>query len=213
LGLKLFMEDNMAYLPDSTIRSLCFKKVLDGNNKWKSVPCENALIKPFIERTVINGCSGGLSSHGYDITIAEDAVLKPGDFLLASSIEYFQMPNNLVGTVHDKSTMVRQGLHVHNTVIEAGWYGFLTLELKNQHPWWKRLFQFVGMYKKCTLHIKRGSPIAQVMFALTVTPCEQPYSGKYQNQAAGPQQARKEIGNVPVGNHTQEYPSVWEDFL
>jgi dCTP deaminase len=35
--------------------------------------------------------------------------------------------------------------------------------------------------------IKKGSPIAQIVFMRLEEPTEQPYSGKYQNQAMGPQ--------------------------
>ena len=42
-----------------------------------------------------------------------------------SSIEFFNMPKYLVGIVHDKSSLARQGLSVFNTVIEPGWKGYL----------------------------------------------------------------------------------------
>ena len=64
---------------------------------------------------------------------------------------------------------------VHNTVIEPGWNGYLTLELKMHALRFKR--------------IKRGTAIAQVVFHRLEEPAEQPYTGKYQNQAPGPQKA------------------------
>jgi dCTP deaminase len=97
-----------------------------------------------------------------------------GRFLLASSFEYFQMPNDLIGEVKDKSTWARQGLSVFNTVIEPGWEGYLTLELV--------------YHGQETLYIPSGSGIAQVIFYETTVPAS--YIGKYQNQESGPQQAR-----------------------
>jgi dCTP deaminase len=135
-------------------------------------------VEPFEDRKVFEGMSYGLSSAGYDIRIAEDTHLAPGEFSLASSIERFWMPFSLLGIVHDKSTWARKGIAVQNTVIEPGWRGYLTLELTNHSD--KYVF------------IKSGSPIAQVVFHLLDHPTEQPYQGKYQDQQAGPQHARSE---------------------
>jgi dCTP deaminase len=73
---------------------------------------------------------------------------------LASAIEEFDMPNNLIGIVHDKSTWARRGLSVFNTVIESGWKGFLTLELV--------------YHGDEELIIPAGAGIAQVMFHQTM---------------------------------------------
>lgn len=89
-----------------------------------------------------------------------------GNFVLASAIERFIMPPDLVGIVHDKSTWARQGLSVFNTVIEPGWEGYLTLELafRGNEP----------------VHIPAGAGIAQVIFHETFERAA--YAGKYQNQ-------------------------------
>lgn len=138
-----------------------------------------------------HGVSYGLAEAGYDIRIAEEitftaidgydsvsvnGITKKGRFTLASSIEEFQMPENLVGVVHDKSTHARRSLSVFNTVLEPGWCGVLTLEL---------VFHGQG-----ELHIPAGSGIAQVLF--TEIQVNSAYTGKYQKQAAGPQEARYE---------------------
>lgn len=137
-------------------------------------------VDPFCERGVVGGMSFGLSAAGYDIRIAETRLLYSGCFSLASSIERFKMPPNLLGIVHDKSTWARRGLAVQNTVIEPGWEGYLTLELT---------------YHENTddaLRIEAGMPIAQIVFHILDHPTDQPYTGKYQNQEAGPQAARLE---------------------
>ena len=137
---------------------------------------------PFCERTTHEGMTYGLGPAGYDVRIAEDVVLKSGDFVLASTIERFDMPRNLLGIVHDKSTWARRGLSLFNTVIEPSWRGVLTLELANQKPF----------LPHDTITIKAGSPIAQVVFHLLDEPTDQPYpeDGKYMDQEAGPQIAR-----------------------
>jgi len=137
-------------------------------------------IEPFVERTVHPaGMSYGLSHAGYDVRIAESVVLWPKEFELASTIERFQMPNDLIGMVHDKSSWARRGLSLFNTVIEPGWYGYLTIELVNNNL-------------NEGLIIPAGTPIAQIVFMRLTEPTESPYKGKYQNQEAGAQPWRKE---------------------
>lgn len=130
-----------------------------------------------------HGVSFGLSEAGYDIRLRQDVefYINPWTkaiqdrFILASAIEEFQMPDDLVGIVHDKSTWARRGLSVFNTVIEPGWNGFLTLEL---------VYHGNGQ-----LIIPAGAGIAQVIFHRTE--CKAQYSGKYQNQEDKPVSAKE----------------------
>lgn len=131
-------------------------------------------ITPFHERTKEFGMSYGLSAAGYDIRIAEDIELINGTFCLASSLEYFNMPDDVLAYVKDKSTWARQGLAVQNTVIEPGWKGYLTLELTNHT-------------RDKLIVLRKGMPIAQIIFHRLDFATEQPYDGKYQNQQAGAQ--------------------------
>ena len=137
------------------------------------------------------GVTHGLSEAGYDIRIKQEVRFRDkcvgafvpsehppmyapkrvyGGFILASTIEEFDMPPGLVGVVHDKSTWARRGLSVFNTVIEPGWKGFLTLELvyHGSEP----------------LTIPAGSGIAQVVFHRTSDVAN--YTGRYQNQKDEP---------------------------
>lgn len=134
-----------------------------------------------------HGVSHGLGEAGYDIRIKQEIVfsgphgtiwvrdgensfIHNGRFVLASAMEEFDMPTDLVGIVHDKSTWARQGLSVFNTVIESGWKGHLTLELV--------------YHGADTLCIPAGAGIAQVVFHHTA--CKAAYDGKYQNQEDKP---------------------------
>ncbi len=136
------------------------------------------IVSPFVigGRHEPSNTSVGLSACGYDLQLAEDVQINRGEFILASAVEYFNMPKNVVGIVHDKSTWARRGLAVQNTVIEPGWRGFLTLELT--------------MHGRHGAKISRGAGIAQVVFHFLDEPTEMPYEGKYQDQQAGPQGAR-----------------------
>lgn len=173
-------------------------------------------VAPIEERQRAYGMSYGLGPAGYDVRIAETTWVWPGRFVLASTIEYFQMPSDLLGTVHDKSTLIRCGVAMQNTVIEPGWRGYLTIEI-TKHGWrgrprpvvqghwvedgldkvalwesgdglWARLGKrFLSHWPIFRLHA--GMPIAQVLFDRLEEPAEQPYTGKYQDQAAGAQVA------------------------
>jgi dCTP deaminase len=129
------------------------------------------------DKNKAHGVSWGLTEAGYDIRVKQTiSFFKDcgSTFVLASSVEEFDMPNDLVGIVHDKSTWARQGLSVFNTVIEPGWKGFLTLELV--------------YHGSSYLTVPEGSGIAQVIFhQLTDSSC---YTGKYQDQEDLPVKAK-----------------------
>jgi dCTP deaminase len=137
------------------------------------------LLAPFVERSVSpGGRSFGLSSASYDVRIDQDVIIPPHSFVLASTVERFNMRNDLAGTVRDKSTWARVGLAVQNTHLDPGWCGYLTLELFN--------------HSDAEIRIAKNEPIAQIVFELLDRPTELAYSGKYQNQERGPQSARHE---------------------
>ncbi len=137
--------------------------------------CVRRPLEPFHERTKLNGLTFGVGPAGYDVRIAESIYIHPGEFMLASTIERFDMPLDMQAVIHDKSTWARLGLGVFNTVIDPGWRGFLTLELVN--------------HGREDLTISSGTPIAHVVFALLDHPTIRPYDGKYQDQHPGPQVA------------------------
>jgi len=158
--------------------------IINGTALLLAAPIKNMLTRK--ERGPLT--SYGLSEAGYDIRLKQDVDFRvsddprigprtrvndwdrPGNFVIASAIEEFDMPDNLIGIVHDKSTWARQGLSVFNTVIESGWKGFLTLELV--------------YHGRSPLFIPAGTGIAQVIFHKTAERAS--YEGKYQNQADEP---------------------------
>lgn len=155
---------------------------------------ELAPIKDMLEtKETIHGRSYGLAEVGYDIRLKQTVMFKPATYLrhtvfppriwvqdsgtnegsnfcLASTIEEFDMPDNLMGVVHDKSTNIREGIQVFNTIIEPSWRGFLTLEL--------------AFHGNKSITLEAGTPIAQVVFHELKEKAY--YEGKYQNQADKP---------------------------
>lgn len=159
------------------------------------VPAHRSLIQPFSECKQALGMSYGLSACGYDIRIGSFNIegqqtrrLYPGDFILASSLERFVLPNWLCAELKDKSTLARRGVAVQNTILEPGWEGYLTIEISNH-----------GTEK---VRLRRGQPIGQLVFQKLDEPTEQPYRGKYQNQEDRPVEARHSlaasVGDTPA---------------
>lgn len=111
-------------------------------------------------------------------------ILHPGEFLLASSIEYFEFPDNIVGQLEGRSSLGRLGLIVHSTAgyFDPGFKGTATLEVTNlsRMP--------VKVYPKIR--------IGQFVFYYMDKPAERPYGSeglhsKYQKQT-GPVASRIE---------------------
>jgi len=97
-------------------------------------------------------------------------------FTLASGVEYFQMPKDLVAQIADKSTHARRALSVFNTVAEPNWRGNLTLELV--------------YHGEDELHLKAGIGIAQSLFSQLFEDGDYGEDGKYQDQPDRPVEAR-----------------------
>jgi len=162
--------------------------------------CETAtpMITPFVaEKTVFKGKSYGLSACSYDVRIAHDlelgpiqggtvinpsgyktAIPYPKHYALAHTIEDFHMPDDVCGTVVDKSSYARVFVSAFNTLIDPGFVGNLTLELVN--------------LSNEPVFIEAGSPICQIMFHQLDAPTEIPYRGKYWGQTKAAHPARYE---------------------
>lgn len=139
---------------------------------------QKGMISPFNERSVVEGKSRGLSGCSYDLTIDQTVTVWPGWGRLASTVERIELPNNVAAMVLDKSSYARVFLQSQNTFLDAGFKGFVTLELARHKPW--------------PIRIKEGSPIVQLVFLWLDEATDAPYRGKYYDQERGPQTARRE---------------------
>jgi len=63
----------------------------------------------------------------------EPFVLHPGEFVLGSTFESVELPDDLAGRLEGKSSLGRLGLLTHSTAgfIDPGFQGHITLELSN----------------------------------------------------------------------------------
>jgi dCTP deaminase len=112
------------------------------------------------------------------LTVADDEpfVLHPGEFVLGQTLEWVELPDDLVARLEGKSSLGRLGLLIHSTAgyVDPGWKGNLTLELSN--------------VANLPIALYQGMRIGQISFFRMSGPVERPYGSpelrsRYQGQA------------------------------
>ena len=103
-------------------------------------------------------------------TITTDTyVLLPGQFVLATTMEYFNLPDDPTAFVEGRSSLGRMGLFIQNAGwVDPGFEGEITLELFNAN--------------RCAIELRSGRRVGQMVFAEIYRPALHPYAGKYQGQ-------------------------------
>ena len=167
----------------------------------KRMARESQMIEPFVDSQVRSGAiSYGVSSYGYDVRVGDEfkvftnvyntvvdpknfdpksfvdikadvCVIPPNSFALASTIEYFRIPRDVLTVCLGKSTYARCGIIVNVTPFEPEWEGHVTIEISNTTPLPAKIYANEG--------------IAQVLFFQSDEPCARSYKdkkGKYQAQ-------------------------------
>ena len=125
---------------------------------------DNAMITPFEDKQIRgNKISFGVSSYGYDARVSDEfkiftnvnseivdpknfkptnfvtknsleCIIPPNSFVLARTVEYFKIPEDILVICLGKSTYARCGIIVNVTPLEPGWEGHVTLEFSNTTP-------------------------------------------------------------------------------
>jgi dCTP deaminase len=98
-----------------------------------------------------------------EIGDADSFVIHPGEFVLGSTQEHVELPNDVVARIEGKSSLGRLGLIVHATAgfVDPGFKGTLTLEITN--------------LTRVPIILWPGKPIAQLSFMALDQPAERPY--------------------------------------
>ena len=105
----------------------------------------------------------------YKTITADQYVILPGQFVLATTMEYFELPDNLTAFVEGRSSLGRMGLFIQNAGwVDPGFKGEITLELFNAN--------------RCAIELQSGRRVGQLVFAKMDDHALNPYNGKYQGQ-------------------------------
>lgn len=123
--------------------------------------------------SVVEDNSSGIikmdSKTEYKTIKTDTYILLPGQFVLATTMEYFELPDDLTAFVEGRSSLGRMGLFIQNAGwVDPGFKGEITLELFNAN--------------RCAIELKSGRRVGQLVFAKMDFPALNPYSGKYQGQ-------------------------------
>lgn len=163
---------------------------------------KEVVIRPFADGSSRPGVvSYGVSSYGYDVRVgrkfkvftnvygaiidpkhfaaaafvdieADYCIIPPNSFALAETVEYFEIPRDILAICMGKSTYARCGIIVNVTPLEPEWRGKITMEISNTTPLPAKIYANEGL--------------AQILFLRADQVCKTSYAdkkGKYQDQA------------------------------
>ena len=123
------------------------------------------------------------------VTIKEDEpfILHPTEFVLGQTLEWVELPDDLVGRIEGKSSLGRLGLLIHSTAgyVDPGWKGNLTLELSN--------------VANLPIALYRGMKIGQISLYKMSSAVERPYGSR-------------ELGSKYQGQSTPTESQFYKDF-
>lgn len=109
------------------------------------------------------------SRINYKTITADTYLILPGQFVLATTMEYFELPDNMTAFVEGRSSLGRMGLFIQNAGwVDPGFKGEITLELFNAN--------------RCAIELRAGRRVGQLVFAEMDDTALNPYNGKYQGQ-------------------------------
>jgi dCTP deaminase len=158
-------------------------------------------IEPFAPQQSRPGViSYGVTSYGYDLRVSRQfkvftnarcavvdpknfdpqsfidiegdfCLIPPNSFALAETVEYLEIPRDVIAICLGKSTYARCGIIVNVTPLEPEWRGKVTIEISNTTPLPAKIYA--------------GEGIAQILFIKGEAVCRTSYAdkkGKYQDQ-------------------------------
>ena len=158
----------------------------------KKMAIEYSMISPFEDKQVRGDkISFGLSSYGYDARVSNEfkiftnvnsevvdpknfkptnfvtknvseCIIPPNSFVLASTIEYFKIPKDIMVICLGKSTYARCGIIVNVTPLEPCWEGHVTLEFSNTTPLPAKIYANEGVAQFIFL---KGNETPEVTYA------------------------------------------------
>jgi dCTP deaminase len=180
----------MSILSDIEIENLC-------NTQQMISPFERSQVREIDSKKII---SYGNSSYGYDARVSNEfkiftninnsvvdpknfsndnfvtkitneCIIPPNSFALATTVERFKIPRDVLVICLGKSTYARCGIIVNVTPLEPEWEGYVTLEFSNTTSLPAKIYAFEGA---CQFIFFKANAVCKTSYA--------DKNGKYQNQ-------------------------------
>ena len=161
-------------LSDRTIRDMIAEKTLKitplGEEQIQPASVDIRLGNTF---SIVDDTPSGIitldSEIKYKTITADKYLILPGQFVLATTMELFELPDDLTAFVEGRSSLGRMGLFIQNAGwVDPGFKGEITLELFNAN--------------RCAIELTAGRRVGQLVFAKMDCAAQDPYNGKYQGQ-------------------------------
>ncbi len=108
-----------------------------------------------------------LNGAGYDLRLSMDTNISAGSHQLVATMERVELPDDLVGTLHIRSSLARAGILASLALVDPGFQGQLTISLYNagSNP-------FI---------MSKGDKFVQMVLHSLNMKTQRPYRGKYQD--------------------------------
>lgn len=106
-----------------------------------------------------------------DATVNGYVLIPPNSFALCETVEYFEIPRDMLAICVGKSTYARCGIIVNVTPLEPVWKGKITIEISNTTPLPAKIYANEGIAQ---INFLRGEQVCTVSYA--------DKRGKYQDQ-------------------------------
>jgi len=120
---------------------------------------KSLVIDPFDEAS--------LNPAGYDLRLSDEVALEPSEHRLVATMERVELSRDLVGVLHIRSSLAREGVLASLALVDPGFRGQLTISLFN------------GGNK--AIRLKAGERFVQLTLLRLARQAATKYEGRYQD--------------------------------
>src|SRR5438132_5104244 len=124
-----------------------------------------------------------INPAGIDLRIDRDVRLEPKQHSLVASIERVELSDHIVGFLHLRSSLAREGLFASLALVDPGFRGQLTVSLYNSGD--------------SAVNLAKGERFIQLSLLRLGKPTINKYAGRYQNSSGIVASRRRKKSHTP----------------
>ena len=124
-----------------------------------------------------------LNPAGVDLRVDRNLRLKPKQHSLVASMERVELSNRIVGFLHLRSSLAREGLFASLALVDPGFRGQLTVSLYNSGD--------------SAVNLAKGERFIQLSLLRLGKPAINKYAGRYQNSSGVVASRRRKKSHMP----------------